>query len=90
MQRLDFSGKPAFIVSPKAKMLRKALAGGYKYKRMQVSGEQRFQDKPDKGRYSHVADAMQYMVLGAVGGDRVIGGYGKQKVDYSATNRMVV
>jgi hypothetical protein len=90
MQRLDFGGKPAFIISPKAKMLRKALAGGYKYKRMQVSGEARFQDKPDKGRYSHVADAMQYMVLGAVGGDRVIGGYGKQKVDYSTTNRMVV
>lgn len=90
MQRLDFAGRPAFIVSPKAKMIRKALAGGYKYKRMQVSGEARFQDKPDKGRYSHVADALQYMVLGAVGGDRVIGGFGKQKVDYGSTNRLVV
>lgn len=90
MQRLDFNGKPAFVVSPDAPMIRKALAGGYKYRRMQVTGEARFQDKPDKGRYSHVADALQYMVLGAVGGDRVVGGFGEQKVDYSDTERMVV
>jgi len=90
MMRLDFSGKPAFVVGPKCKMLRKALAGGYKYKRLMVSGDSRFQDKPDKGRYSHVADAQQYLVLGAVGGDRVIGGYGKQDLDYSTTDRMVV
>lgn len=90
MGRLDFSSKPAFIVGPKAKMLRKALAGGYKYKRMQVSGEAKFQDKPDKGRYSHVADALQYLMLGAVGGERVIGGYGKQEIDYSETNKLVI
>jgi len=90
MQRLDFTGKPSFAVGPKATMLRKALAGGYKYKRMQVTGESRFQDKPDKGRYSHVADALQYLMLGAVGGDRVIGGYGKKDIDYSITDRMVV
>jgi len=71
-------------------MTRKAFAGGYKYKRLQVSGEERFVDKPDKNKYSHISDAIQYMFLGAVGGDRVIGGYGKQELDYSTTNRMVV
>jgi len=90
LQRLDFSGKPALIVGPEAKMTRKAFAGGYKYKRLQVSGEERFVDKPDKNKYSHISDAIQYMFLGAVGGDRVIGGYGEQEVDYSTTNRMVV
>jgi hypothetical protein len=90
MQRLDFNGQPAFMIGPKAIMLRKACSGGYKYKRMQVSGQQRFQDKPDKGRYSHIADALQYMFLGAVGGDRVIGGYGKQDIDYSETQRAIV
>lgn len=89
MQRLDFNGQPAFIVGPKATMCRKALGGGYKYKRMQVSGEERFQDKPDKGKYSHIGDAIQYLFLGAVGGDRVIGGYGTQEIDYSQTNRMI-
>ena len=58
LTRLDFTGKPAFVIGPKATMLRKALAGGYKYRRMQVTGEERYMDKPDKGRYSHcfVAD----------------------------------
>jgi hypothetical protein len=90
MQRLDFTGKPAFMLGPKAKMVRKACSGGYKYKRMQVSGQERFQDKPDKGRYSHVADAVQYLVLGAVGGERVIGGYGKQEFDQSELRKAIV
>ena len=90
MQRLDFGGKPAFILGPKAKMLRQACSGGYKYKRMQVSGQERFQDKPDKGRYSHVADACQYLFLGAVGGDRVIGGFGEQDLDQQELRRSIV
>ena len=90
MQRLDFNGSPAFMLGPKAKMVRKACAGGYKYKRMQVSGQERFQDKPDKGRYSHVGDALQYLFLGAVGGERVMGGYGDQTIDYSESRRGIV
>ena len=88
--RLDFAGKPAFMLGPLAKVCRKGMAGGYKYKRVQVSGEQRFQDKPDKGRYSHVCDALQYLLLGAVGDDRVMGGYGRKEIDYSTTNRLIV
>jgi hypothetical protein len=85
------TGKPAFLLcANKAKMCRKALAGGYKYRRMQVSGQERFQDKPDKGRYSHIGDAIQYMTLGAVGGDRVVGGISNNELDYSTTNRIVV
>lgn len=90
MQRLDFRGQPAFLIGPKAKMARKACSGGYKYKRLQVSGVERYQDKPDKGRYSHIGDAIQYMFLGAVGGERVIGGYGKQELDQSELRRGVV
>ena len=90
LQRLDFTGRPAFTVTPGAPTLRKALSGGYRYKRMQVSGEERFQDKPDKGKYSHVADACQYLFLGAVGDQRVIGGYGKQPIDYSRHDRGIV
>jgi hypothetical protein len=88
--RMDFAGNPGFLVGPGASMIRKALSGGYKYKRLQVTGHDKFHDKPDKGRYSHVADALQYMMLGAGEGDSVVGGYGKQDVDYSRTNRMVV
>ena len=90
LQRLDFAGNPAFLVTAGAPTLRKAFAGGYKYKRVQVSGEAKFMDKPDKGKYSHVADACQYLFLGAVGGERVIGGFSNKQIDYSQSNRGVV
>jgi hypothetical protein len=90
LMRLDFKGSPGFILGPKAKMLRKGLSGGYKYKRLQVSGENRFQDRPDKNRYSHVCEALQYAMLGAFGDDKIIGGYGNQTIDYSNLNRMTV
>jgi hypothetical protein len=90
LMRLDFSGTPAFVILPKAKTLRKAMAGGYKYKRMQVAGESRFQDRPVKNKYSHVADACQYFTLGAIGGDRVVGGYNNGDIDYSKASRAYI
>jgi len=61
-------GEPGYLVSRKCPMIRKGKIGGYQYKRMQVSGEARFKDKPDKNKYSHPADAEQYMALGFAGG----------------------
>jgi hypothetical protein len=90
MTRLDFTGKPAFMLTPGCPTLRKAYAGGYKFKRMDVTGEERFIDKPNKNKYSHVCESHQYLFLGAVGDDRVIGGYGDQAIDYSVTNRTIV
>jgi len=91
MQRMDFAGNPGLLIGPKAIMYRKALAGGYKYKRMAVSGQERYQDKPDKGRYSHVAEAGQYLMLGGGEGGKVISsGADSTKIDYSYTDRMVV
>jgi len=90
MQRLDFSGKPAFCITSGCTTLRKACAGGYKYKRLQVSGEDKYQDKPDKGKYSHAGDALQYLFLGAVGGARVVGGYGDKPFDYSQHNTGII
>jgi hypothetical protein len=90
LQRLDFTGQPAFSVTSGAPTLRKALGGAYRYKRMQVSNEERFKDVPDKNEYSHIADALQYCMLGAVGDRRVIGGYDNKPIDYSAINRTIV
>ena len=56
-------GKPAFQLNPECKMLRKGFNGGYRFKRLAVSGE-RYADKADKNMYSHVADACQYMFQG--------------------------
>jgi hypothetical protein len=58
-------GEPGMLVHPQCKNLRKGMAGGYNYKRLQVSGEEKFRDVPDKNMYSHVCEAAQYMLLGA-------------------------
>lgn len=90
MTRLSFTGDTAFKIGPRCTILRKAHAGGYKMKRIQVSGEERYRDVPDKSRYSHCAEGLQYAVVGAFGDDRVIGGYGKQNLDYSTVNKTIV
>lgn len=58
-------GAPGLLIHPQCKTLRKGMAGGYNYKRLQVTGEERYRDVPDKGMYSHVCEAGQYMLVGA-------------------------
>lgn len=53
-------GEPAFILSPTAKRLRKALNGDYRFKRINVPGEDRYKDVPDKNMSSHIAEALGY------------------------------
>jgi|TARA_R110002012_G_scaffold108012_5_gene250329 hypothetical protein len=57
-------GESGMIIDPKCVNLIKGFAGGYHYKRMQVSGE-RYDERPNKNRFSHVHDAFQYLLLGA-------------------------
>lgn len=66
-------GEPGLLLSPRCHVLRRALGGGYRYRRMLVSGHDRYEDKPDKNNgneFSHVAEALQYMLLGAGRGSR--------------------
>ena len=64
-------GKPAFLIDRRCPSLIKGFEGGYQYKRMEVSGE-RYADKPDKNMYSHIHDALQYLMLGAGEGRNLI------------------
>ncbi len=66
-------GKPGLIISPKCKMARKGLAGGYCLKRIQVAGAERFKDEPDKNKYSHVVEAGGYAMIGAGEGFSIVG-----------------
>lgn len=91
LTRMDGAGNTGFVLGPKCKILRKAMAGGYRYKRMNVSGMDKFQDKPEKNRYSHVAESLQYLLIGAGVGGKVIENPGwSSKPDYSQFDRMVV
>jgi hypothetical protein len=58
-------GEPGMLVHPQAAMLRKALAGGYHYKRIQLAGEARYGEIPNKNKFSHVGDAIGYYFLAA-------------------------
>ena len=62
-------GKPGLMVSPKCRLARKAMAGGYCFRRMQISYGDRYADEPNKNHYSHVAEAGQYAMLGAGEGE---------------------
>ena len=66
-------GRPAFLIDRRCPTLIKGFEGGYSYKRLQVSGE-RFDDKPEKNMYSHIHDALQYLMLGAGEGRQLISG----------------
>lgn len=53
-------GKPQLVIHPRCDVLRRAMMGGYQYRRLRISGE-RYSDRPDKNKFSHVADALQYV-----------------------------
>jgi len=58
-------GKPSLLIDPSCKMIIEGFRGGYHFERVQVTGEDRYKDKPAKNKWSHVADALQYAVSGA-------------------------
>lgn len=56
-------GQPGLILDPKCKMLRAGFLGKYELRRMQVTGEERWTEAPDKNKYSHPHDALQYVAM---------------------------
>jgi len=57
-------GDPAFLLDPRCVVLRKGFTGGYGYRRLQVSGAERYEERPEKNRFSHIHDALQYALIG--------------------------
>ena len=57
-------GESGILLDPKCNNLIRGFSGGYHYRRLQVSGE-RYDEKPNKNRFSHIHDALQYLLLGA-------------------------
>lgn len=78
-------GAPAFLVHKRCAKLRQALAGKYQYRRLKVVGDERFADTPSKDEWSHPADALQYVCLGAQGG--YVGEADYETADYDADTR---
>ena len=40
------------------------MAGRYAYKRVQTGGSDKFRDAPNKNGFSHVAESLQYLLVG--------------------------
>ena len=74
LTRLTMTAEPALVVGPRCRVVRKGFLGGYKYRRLQVAGDERYQDKPDKNQYSHPHDALQYLCLGLGDGAALLSG----------------
>jgi hypothetical protein len=65
-------GSPGFLIHPQCRITRKGMAGAYNYRRVQVAGDERFKDEPDKNAYSHPCEAGQYLMMGAGEGRAVV------------------
>jgi hypothetical protein len=63
-------GGPGILLSPKMKMFRKALKGAWCYRRVKVSGSDRFKDEADKNEFSHIGEAGEYAIMDA--GDHAV------------------
>lgn len=69
--RRMIDGEPGLIISPDCVQLRKGLASKYQYRRLQVTGDERFEEKPLKNFWSHICEALEYGMLG-IGEGRVL------------------
>jgi hypothetical protein len=59
------NGEPGAIIHPDCKILRQACLVKYQYRRLKVSGEDRYTETPDKiTPWADIADALQYLCLG--------------------------
>jgi hypothetical protein len=58
-------GKPGLLLSPGLNNLRKALAGAWCYRRVQVGSTERYKDEADKDKYSHIGEAAEYGLMDA-------------------------
>ena len=61
-------GKAAFQLDKRCKVLHKGFLGEYKFRRLKVTGDDRYVDSPDKNEFSHPHDALQYAAMLAESG----------------------
>lgn len=71
-------GEPGFLLSPNCENLRQGFNGKYYYKRVQVTGEDRWKDEPADNDWTHLQDGAQYLCL-HVSGDREMKGRSQRR-----------
>jgi hypothetical protein len=72
-------GEPGMLVDPSCKVIRKGLSSKYIFKRVQVAGDEKYQEKPYKNFWSHVCEAAEHAMVGAGEGKLLISKSSKKK-----------
>lgn len=70
--RTMIDGVAAVVIHPDMRVTRKGMQGAYKFRKLLVAGEDRYEEKPVKNAYSHPCEALQYGHLGMGFGHAVI------------------
>lgn len=61
MELID--GEPAILVSPRCKVLRAGLNSGFRYRKLNVPGADRWADEVEKNHYADLCEAAEYACL---------------------------
>lgn len=61
----SINGKACLLIDPSCKTLLRGMNGGYRFRKISTANADRYDDKPEKNRYSDVQDALQYLLCGA-------------------------
>lgn len=85
--RRMIDGEPGFLLHPDCRVTRKGMQGGYKFRRIKVAGDERYQDMPVKNDCSHPCEAGQYLLLGGGEGQSVIQGISAKSSQDAAAYR---
>jgi len=57
-------GQPGFLLSSRCKVIRSGFNAGYRFRKLNISGADRYGDEIDKNDFSHPHDALQYALSG--------------------------
>lgn len=77
LTRTTSDGDPYVQIDPSCEELIRACAGGYVYTIVKgANGQERTSEKPYKGVYSHIGNALEYLLVGLKYGSRPDKGYG--------------
>ena len=72
-------GEPAILISPRCEVMIRGLTGAYQFRKVQVSGQDRYHELPFKDATSHVVESVHYALLGAGEGETALWGHEWQK-----------
>jgi hypothetical protein len=61
----NVNGDAAFKLSPNCVILQEGFLGGYHYKKLTSTADNRYSDSPNKNRFSHPMDCVQYLAMQA-------------------------